>query len=180
MTYKSRGRSVFEVAVAVTFVGFLTGFVAVLCIGNYYRAKRAMERQRERRMARQAGLLENPYETQLSDSPRSNYSGSSGTYSNNDKGGGGGGGGYGEQQHLLRNNHAHPHEQHPFNEYGIPSRRSNVGSLPPRIQLKEDMEAANAAANDPRVAGIHGIQPLQSREKRKPLRKQLSPDVLSI
>ena len=36
-------------------VGFLTGFVAVLCVGNYYRAKRAMERQRERRMARLSG-----------------------------------------------------------------------------------------------------------------------------
>ena len=32
--------------------GFLTGFILVLCIGNYYRAKRAMERQRERRMQR--------------------------------------------------------------------------------------------------------------------------------
>ena len=41
---------------AVTFVGFLTGFVAVLCIGNYYRAKRAMERQRQRRLARLSGV----------------------------------------------------------------------------------------------------------------------------
>jgi hypothetical protein len=36
-------------------VGFLTGFVAVLCIGNYYRAKRAMERQKQKRLARLSG-----------------------------------------------------------------------------------------------------------------------------
>lgn len=40
---------------AVIFVGFLTGFVLVLCIGNYYRAKLAMERQKQRRLARLAG-----------------------------------------------------------------------------------------------------------------------------
>jgi hypothetical protein len=39
----------------VTFVGFLTGFVAVLCIGNYYRAIRAMERQKQKRIARLSG-----------------------------------------------------------------------------------------------------------------------------
>jgi hypothetical protein len=32
--------------------GFLVGFVLVLCIGNYFRAKRAQERQRERRLER--------------------------------------------------------------------------------------------------------------------------------
>lgn len=37
---------------AVGFVCFLIGFVAVLCLGNYYRALRAMERQRQRRLAR--------------------------------------------------------------------------------------------------------------------------------
>jgi hypothetical protein len=36
-------------------VGFLTGFVAVLCIGNYYCAQRAMERQKHRRLARLSG-----------------------------------------------------------------------------------------------------------------------------
>lgn len=46
MTYKSRGRSLGEVILAVTIVGFVTGFVMVLCIGNYFRAKRAAERQR--------------------------------------------------------------------------------------------------------------------------------------
>mmetsp|Transcript_37378 Transcript_37378/g.57986 ORF Transcript_37378/g.57986 Transcript_37378/m.57986 type:complete len:126 (+) Transcript_37378:117-494(+) len=55
MTYKWRGRTMTEVIVAVTFVGFLTGFVAVLCIGNYYRALRAMERQKQKRIARLSG-----------------------------------------------------------------------------------------------------------------------------
>lgn len=66
---------------AVTFVGFLTGFVAVLCIGNYFRAKRAQERQRQQRLARLAGS------SGLIDSPRSLYSGSQSTE--------------GEHQHLL-------------------------------------------------------------------------------
>ena len=55
MTYHSRGRSIAKVIAAAIFVGFLTGFVAVLCIGNYFRAKRAMERQKQRRLARLAG-----------------------------------------------------------------------------------------------------------------------------
>lgn len=52
MTYASRGRSLVETILAVVFGGFLTGFILVLCVGNYYRAKRAMERQRQRRLAR--------------------------------------------------------------------------------------------------------------------------------
>jgi len=87
MTYRSRGRSVFEVIVvsdsrsllfifflsqvflsttvyqprlpiffpqAICFVAFLVGFILVLCIGNYYRAKRAAERQRQRRLTKLA------------------------------------------------------------------------------------------------------------------------------
>lgn len=67
MTYQSRGRSITEVIVAAVFVGFLTGFVAVLCIGNYFRAKRAMERQRQRRLARLSnggnGFIDSPKST---------------------------------------------------------------------------------------------------------------------
>lgn len=70
MTYRTRGRSLIEVLVAVTFVCFLMGFVVVLCIGNYYRAKRAMERQRQRRVARLShsgngfvGIIESPKST---------------------------------------------------------------------------------------------------------------------
>eukprot|EP01082_Thalassiosira_pseudonana_P016463 g14654.t1 g14654 contig90:98373-98816(-) len=54
MTYQSRGRSIFEVVLAICFVAFLIGFITVLCIGNYFRAKRAQERQRQRREAKQA------------------------------------------------------------------------------------------------------------------------------
>mmetsp|Transcript_10837 Transcript_10837/g.20272 ORF Transcript_10837/g.20272 Transcript_10837/m.20272 type:complete len:100 (-) Transcript_10837:382-681(-) len=54
MTYRSRGRSIFEVIVAVCFVGFLVGFITVLCIGNYFRAKRAQERQKQRRLSKMA------------------------------------------------------------------------------------------------------------------------------
>ena len=39
---------------AIAFVTFLVGFITVLCIGNYFRAKRAQERQRQRRMAKLA------------------------------------------------------------------------------------------------------------------------------
>jgi hypothetical protein len=37
---------------AIAFVTFLVGFITVLCIGNYFRAKRAQERQRQRRDAK--------------------------------------------------------------------------------------------------------------------------------
>lgn len=39
---------------AICFVVFLVGFITVLCIGNYFRAKRAQERQRQRRLAKLA------------------------------------------------------------------------------------------------------------------------------
>jgi Tfp pilus assembly protein PilV len=52
MTYRARGRSLIEVILAVCFVAFLVGFISVLCVGNYFRAKRAQERQRQRRMAK--------------------------------------------------------------------------------------------------------------------------------
>lgn len=66
MTYASRGRSLVETILAVIFGGFLTGFILVLCIGNYYRAKRAMERQRQRRIARLSngggnGVVDSPH-----------------------------------------------------------------------------------------------------------------------
>mmetsp|Transcript_24853 Transcript_24853/g.71867 ORF Transcript_24853/g.71867 Transcript_24853/m.71867 type:complete len:159 (+) Transcript_24853:259-735(+) len=86
MTYRSRGRSTIEIIVAVTFVGFLTGFVVVLCIGNYFRAKRAQERQRQRRLAKEnGGYHYSP------DSPRSEFSAASSAYTDEGP----------EQQHLL-------------------------------------------------------------------------------
>jgi NAD(P)H-hydrate repair Nnr-like enzyme with NAD(P)H-hydrate dehydratase domain len=50
--YLSRGRSAQEIMVVVLGVGFLVGFVVALCYQNYARAKRAMERQRQRRLAK--------------------------------------------------------------------------------------------------------------------------------
>lgn len=38
---------------ALAFTAFLIGFITVLCIGNYFRAKRAQERQRQRRLTKQ-------------------------------------------------------------------------------------------------------------------------------
>mmetsp|Transcript_2939 Transcript_2939/g.4775 ORF Transcript_2939/g.4775 Transcript_2939/m.4775 type:complete len:85 (-) Transcript_2939:236-490(-) len=52
MTYRSRGRSIVEVVLAICFTAFLVGFITVLCIGNYFRAKRAQDRQRQRRLAK--------------------------------------------------------------------------------------------------------------------------------
>ena len=78
MTYKSRDRSLTEVLIAVVFVFFFVGFVSVLCIGNYYRAKRAMERQRQRRLARLAGNAGNGVVgLGNTESPRSTVSGGS-------------------------------------------------------------------------------------------------------
>ena len=78
MTYKSRDRTLTEVIIAVVFVCFFVGFVTVLCIGNYYRAKRAMERQRQRRLARLSGNAGNGVVgLGGTDSPRSTISGAS-------------------------------------------------------------------------------------------------------
>mmetsp|Transcript_11388 Transcript_11388/g.24043 ORF Transcript_11388/g.24043 Transcript_11388/m.24043 type:complete len:115 (-) Transcript_11388:304-648(-) len=78
MTYKSRNRSLTEVLIAVVFVCFIVGFVTVLCIGNYYRAKRAMERQRQRRLARLSGNAGNGVVgLGNTESPKSTVSGAS-------------------------------------------------------------------------------------------------------
>ena len=96
MTYRSRNRSLAEVLVAVVFVCFMVGFIGVLCIGNYYRAKKAMERQRQRRLARLAGNAGNgvvgltnnnnvKYNGVAAQSPNSTVSGSSGAISTDDE-----------------------------------------------------------------------------------------------
>mmetsp|Transcript_20997 Transcript_20997/g.27082 ORF Transcript_20997/g.27082 Transcript_20997/m.27082 type:complete len:131 (+) Transcript_20997:150-542(+) len=59
MTYRSRGRSLLELIFAVSCVAFLCGFILVLCIGNYFRARRAMELQRQRRLAKHANSINN-------------------------------------------------------------------------------------------------------------------------
>jgi type II secretory pathway pseudopilin PulG len=73
-----RERSLLELIFATFLVAFLVGFVCVLCMGNYFRAKRAMERQRELRRRRLAMQQERGGHTNnhnnsshTTDSPRS-------------------------------------------------------------------------------------------------------------
>jgi hypothetical protein len=51
----------FNISQAVAFVIFLVGFITVLCIGNYFRAKRAQERQRQRRETKMAASGQSAY-----------------------------------------------------------------------------------------------------------------------
>mmetsp|Transcript_1620 Transcript_1620/g.4440 ORF Transcript_1620/g.4440 Transcript_1620/m.4440 type:complete len:92 (+) Transcript_1620:456-731(+) len=60
MTYRSKGRHIVELIIAICFCAFLVGFITILCIGNYFRAKRAQERQRQRRLAKLAAANNNP------------------------------------------------------------------------------------------------------------------------
>jgi len=87
------------------FVGFLVGFITVLCIGNFFRAKRAQERQRQRRIAKITAAANNHREGSVGGSPRSTFSpgGSSGpNFSTGDTGsvGMGGIGGYEAPGHI--------------------------------------------------------------------------------
>ena len=98
----------------VTFGGFLAGFIFYLCVGNYQRAKKAMERQRRRRLELEEEKRALVYSPSASirrrnfaasgeaDSPRSGFSGSSSMYTD-DKGlmMGVGGVEVGNQSHML-------------------------------------------------------------------------------
>ena len=57
------------------------GFTLVLCVGNYYRAVKAMERQRQRRLARLAGnnIDSNTMMMMADPSPRSSAADSTGS-----------------------------------------------------------------------------------------------------
>jgi hypothetical protein len=71
------------------------GFITVLCIGNYFRAKRAQERQRQRRMAKlqaAGGGANRPGSINGGSSPRSAFDSS--MVSSNDGGSLPGAGGY--------------------------------------------------------------------------------------
>jgi len=81
-----------EVIIATGFVSFLIGFVTVLCVGNYYRAKKAMERQRQKRLARLSGNAGNGV-VGADDSPRSDQSTTSSHF-------------HDEQQNLLMGSRA--------------------------------------------------------------------------
>ena len=84
---------------AIIFAGFLAGFIFYLCLGNYQRAKRAMDRQRKRRQELEeekralayspttGGSIASGTRRRINfsgngayDSPRSGYSGSSSMY----------------------------------------------------------------------------------------------------
>ncbi|KAL7531624.1 hypothetical protein ACHAWF_003852 [Thalassiosira exigua] len=101
MTYRWRGRSSNEFMAAIIFAGFLAGFIFYLCVGNYQRAKRAMDRQRKRRLELEeekralafspvsggGGSIGGSSRRRINfngngafDSPRSGYSGSSSMY----------------------------------------------------------------------------------------------------
>jgi len=105
MTYRWRGRSSNEFLAAIIFAGFLAGFIFYLCLGNYQRAKRAMDRQRKRRQELEeekraltlspsgAGTIGSGTRRRINfsggggggngdayDSPRSGYSGTSSMY----------------------------------------------------------------------------------------------------
>ena len=105
---------------AVIFVGFLVGFISVLCIGNYYRAKRAMERQRQRRLAR---LVQNDGGTH-----HSNNSVSSSIYSDS------------EQQSLLPSNGRGKHPsgmKGPTNQYSAHEMQKYNNQLTQRTQIHQ-------------------------------------------
>lgn len=118
MTYSSRGRSLTELIIAVVFIGFLTGFVAVLCIGNYFRAKRAMERQRQRRLANKlAGHADTDF---AAISPKSNPSSE----------------GSDEHMHLLSN------QQHRRRLPDLPRRRAVDDNAGTDLLLSESTQQA--------------------------------------
>ena len=69
-------------------MAFLVGFITVLCIGNYFRAKRAQERQKQRRDAKMAT-------TSSSSSTANNNNNLSSSFPGSMLGGGGSGKGVG-------------------------------------------------------------------------------------
>jgi hypothetical protein len=88
---------------AVLIVGFVIGFVTVLCIGNYFRAKRAMERQKQRRLARFSNGGQG-----VVDSPRSHQSSATSGGSVQSE----------EQQYLLGKVPDHPRRRNNVDETG--------------------------------------------------------------
>merc|ERR1719491_443885 len=158
MTYRWRGRSSNEFIAAIIFAGFLAGFIFYLCLGNYQRAKRAMDRQRKRRLEleeEKRALAYSPTSRggssvvgsgtrrrinfhgndEAYDSPRSGYSGSSSMYTD-EKGLTVGLGGVtveGNRSHmLLGGDHGSGGTQ-----FAVPQQQSQVAQ-PPRDLLDDD------------------------------------------
>lgn len=132
----------------VTFAGFLAGFIFYLCVGNYQRAKKAVERQRKRRLEleeEKRALVYSPSGSMRRrnfnangshDSPRSGYSGSSSIYTD-DKGLMMGVGGVevpGHQSHMLLGG-----DNIGGGRFGAPRQRTNAPPPPP-TDLLDDYE----------------------------------------
>ncbi len=133
------------------FAGFLAGFIFYLCVGNYQRAKKAMERQRRRRLEleeEKRALVYSPSGSMrrrnfnangANESPRSGYSGTSSMYTD-DKGLMTGVGGVhlpGNQSHMLLGG-----DNIGGGGFGEASRRTNAPPPPPR-DLLDDYEGEN-------------------------------------
>mmetsp|Transcript_18315 Transcript_18315/g.26004 ORF Transcript_18315/g.26004 Transcript_18315/m.26004 type:complete len:165 (+) Transcript_18315:307-801(+) len=149
MAWRSRGRSPHEFFVYVMFAGFLAGFIFYLCVGNYQRAKKAMERQRRRRLEleeEKRALVYSPRGSMRPrnfnanvDSPRSGFSGTSSMYTD-DKGLMTGVGGVdvpGHQSHMLLGG-----DNIGGAEFGVATQRASVPPPPPR-DLLDDYEGGN-------------------------------------
>mmetsp|Transcript_21299 Transcript_21299/g.46227 ORF Transcript_21299/g.46227 Transcript_21299/m.46227 type:complete len:178 (-) Transcript_21299:492-1025(-) len=165
MTYRWRGRSSNELLAAIIFAGFLAGFIFYLCLGNYQRAKRAMDRQRKRRVEleeekralafsptnREGGSLGGSVARRrinfrgddTYDSPRSGYSGSSSMYTD-EKGLTVGVGGV-----TVEGNHSHMllgGDQIGGTQFAVPQQQSQV-TQPPRDLLDDDDGGVNEYGN---------------------------------
>ena len=143
MTYRWRGRSTSELFAAITFAGFLVGFIFYLCLGNFQRAKSAAQRQARRRRELEEQKRKLVYSPESggqfgsgrrridfgagnnADSPRSGYSGSSSMYTD-DKGETVGVGGVvveGSGKTMLLGGDARGGSQLQF---GVPQQRGNA------------------------------------------------------
>lgn len=132
------------------FAGFLAGFIFYLCVGNYQRAKKAMERQRRRRLEleeEKRALVYSPsgsmrrrnFNSNAVDSPRSGFSGTSSMYTD-DKGlmmGVGGVDVPGHQSHMLLGG-----DNIRGAGFGVATQRASVPPPPPR-DLLDDYEGGN-------------------------------------
>jgi len=152
---------------AIIFAGFLAGFIFYLCLGNYQRAKRAMDRQRKRRLeldeekralafsptSRGGGSIGGSVarrrinyngNDQAYDSPRSGYSGTSSMYTD-ERGLTVGVGGVtveGNNSHmLLGGDHVTGGAQFP-----APQQQSQA-TQPPRDLLDDEDDGVNEYSN---------------------------------
>jgi len=111
----------------------MVGFVCVLCIGNYYRAKRALERQRQKRQARLS--LGNGY---VVDSPKSSSTTSGSTSDHLET----------EKQHLLAN----------FNPFSASNnRRRNNNNNQQQQDAVSDVESLLFQVDDGQAANLLGV-----------------------